>query len=127
MYSSNCYNKSKKIVCVSEGIQARANAVGLLNTDVILNPIDFDFIDSQINWIESQRPDLKNSTILHPILKLPRFVDQILALWDAAAAFPRELCQRMTYDSNSKGYNQQDRFSNEWCCKRREGSLGISC
>lgn len=43
------YNNSKKIVCVSQGIMQKANKIGLNNTQVILNPIDFNFIDSQIN------------------------------------------------------------------------------
>ncbi|SFZ92695.1 Glycosyltransferase involved in cell wall bisynthesis [Flaviramulus basaltis] len=42
------YNNSKKIVCVSEGIMDRANRIGLKNTQIILNPIDFNFINSQI-------------------------------------------------------------------------------
>ncbi|MEW4922958.1 glycosyltransferase [Algibacter sp. 2305UL17-15] len=42
------YNSSKKIVCVSEGIQEKAHKVGLVNTQVILNPLDFDFINSKI-------------------------------------------------------------------------------
>lgn len=42
------YNKSKKVVCVSKGIEQRANKIGLYNTQVILNPIDFNFIDNKI-------------------------------------------------------------------------------
>lgn len=43
------YNRSKKIVCVSKGIEQRVNSIGLHNTQVILNPIDFNFIDTKIN------------------------------------------------------------------------------
>lgn len=43
------YNSSKKVVCVSEGIMQEAKKIGLKNTQVILNPIDFHFINNQIN------------------------------------------------------------------------------
>ena len=43
------YNRSKKIVCVSEGIEQKANEIGFHNSQVILNAIDFNFIDKQVN------------------------------------------------------------------------------
>tara|TARA_R110002049_G_scaffold27584_3_gene94973 strand:- start:676 stop:1401 length:726 start_codon:yes stop_codon:yes gene_type:complete len=43
------YNRSKKIVCVSRGIEQKAEEIGFNNSQVILNAIDFNFIDNQIN------------------------------------------------------------------------------
>ncbi|WP_372756694.1 glycosyltransferase [Mariniflexile sp.] len=43
------YNKAEKIVCVSKGIKQKTEEIGLENTQVILNPIDFKFIEDKID------------------------------------------------------------------------------
>ncbi|GBG28917.1 Exocyst complex component SEC3A [Hondaea fermentalgiana] len=66
------------------------------------------WVDEQRAWASAARSNELTSQpgILGGLLKLPRLIDMVTALWDESAARQRSICPRETYDSRSTKFGQ---------------------